>query len=254
MESCIYVGELRHRRFAPVDNRFDYPIFMMYLDLAELPNLFDGNPLWSAKRPAVAWFRRADHVGPADVPLDESVRALVQSRIGRRPEGPIRLLTHLRYLGYGFNPVSFYYCYDTADDGAERVDVIVAEINNTPWGEQYCYVIEGLERDAMAKMFHVSPFMSMNHSYRWRFSPPGERLAVHMENYAEGSKLFDASLKLRREPMSARALNMKLVTYPLMTLQVMGRIYWQALKLWWKKCPYFPHSARRGPIEEAELQ
>lgn len=250
-QSCIYVGELRHRRFTPVDHRFQYPIFMMYLDLSELPGLFDRNPLWSAKRPALAWFRRADHVGSASEPLDESVRELVHSRIGRRPEGPIRLLTHLRYLGYGFNPVSFYYCYDVAD---ERVDVVVAEINNTPWGEQYCYVVDGLSSDTISKDFHISPFMDMNQRYHWRFSAPGERLAVQMENHAEGKKVFDAALRLEREPISARSLNMKLVTYPLMTMHVVARIYWQAFKLWCKNVPYFAHPSGRRPIERAELR
>lgn len=251
MESCIYVGSLRHRRHAPVDHAFEYPLFMLYLDLDELPTLFDGNPLWSAKRPALAWFRRADHLGSNDEPLADAVRELVESRLHRPVKGPIRLLTHLRYLGYGFNPVSFYYCYDAA---GEHVDAIVAEINNTPWGEQHCYVVEGLRRDGFAKEFHVSPFMEMEQRYNWRFSTPAETLAVHMENHTDEGKIFDATLRLRREPITAGSLNTKLVTYPLMTAQVIARIYWQAFKLWWKKCPYVPHPLTRSAIEGAELR
>lgn len=252
-QSCIYVGSLRHRRFEPVDHRFEYPLFMMYLDLDELPTLFDRHSLWSARRPALAWFRRADHLGSNDVELDESVRALVASRIGRRPEGPIRLLTHVRYLGYGFNPVSFYYCYDAAD---RHLDAVVAEINNTPWGEQHCYVIEGVENASIAKAFHVSPFMDMAQRYHWRFNDPGDRLTVRMENYADDAKIFDATLSLRRETMTARSLNMKLFQYPAMTAQVVARIYWQALKLWWKRCPYFPHPypSHREHVERAEFR
>ncbi|MEI2421818.1 DUF1365 family protein, partial [Arthrospira platensis SPKY2] len=106
---------------------------MVCLDLAELDTVFRGRWLWSTQRPALAWLRREDHLGDPAHSLDESVRRLVAERTGRRPAGPIRLLAHLRYFGHCFNPVSFYYCYDAA---GERVETIVAEVNNTPWGER----------------------------------------------------------------------------------------------------------------------
>ncbi len=235
--SCIYVGSLRHRRFAPRVHEFDYPLFMMYLDLEELPELFDGRLLWSAKRPAPARYRRSDHLGPSDKDLARCVRELVESRIGRRPRGPIRLLTHLRYLGYGFNPVSFYYCFDQDDE----VEAVVAEINNTPWGEQYCYVVDGLRDDAIDKAFHVSPFLTMEQRYQWGFSAPGEHLSVHMENHTDSGKIFDATLNMEREAITTASLNRILVRFPVMTAKVVTRIYWQAALLWWKKCPISPH-------------
>ena len=115
MNSCVYVGAVRHRRFAPVRHDFRFGMFMMYLDLSELPRVFARRWLWSARRPALAWFRRADYLGDPAVPLDDAVRDLVGLRTGRRPAGPVRLLTHLRYFGYVQNPVSFYYCF--AADG-----------------------------------------------------------------------------------------------------------------------------------------
>ena len=114
MNSRIYNGWVEHRRAAPHENRFRYRLFMLYLDLAELPALFDGTPFWSARKPALAWFKRSDYLGPAELPLDEAVRSLVTQKTGRRPQGPIRLLTHLRYFGASMNPVSFYYCFNAA--------------------------------------------------------------------------------------------------------------------------------------------
>ena len=164
MKSAIYFGRVRHRRMAPVLHEFSYRMFMLYLDLSELPRLFDRRWLWSARGPALARFRREDHFGDPAVPLADSVRDLVARETGVRPAGPIRLLTHLRYFGHVFNPVSFYYCFDKDDS---RVETIVAEVNNTPWGEQHCYVLPqsmnagqaGHGRYFPEKVMHVSPFM-----------------------------------------------------------------------------------------------
>ena len=136
--SAIYEGTVRHRRRRPRLHAFTYRVFLMYLDLDDLDDVFQGRWLWSTQRPALARFRREDHVGDPSVPLDEAVRDLVAARTGHRPAGPVRLLTHLRYFGYVMNPVSFYYCF--AADGA-GLEAIVAEVNNTPWGEQHCYVL-----------------------------------------------------------------------------------------------------------------
>jgi DUF1365 family protein len=225
---------------------------MLYLDLAELPTVFDRRWLWSTSAPALARWKRADHHGDADEPLDASIRKLVESRCGLRPQGPIRLLTHPRYFGYGFNPVSFYYCYEA--DG-ETLAAIVAEINNTPWGEQHCYVLPARASTGTAdhklrfefgKDFHVSPFLPMDMDYDWRFNAPDEHLLVHMENWREGRQLFDATLTLEREPITAASLASALVAYPLMTSRVACAIYWQALRLWLKRTPFLTHPDRTG--------
>ena len=240
MNSCLYEGRLRHRRLGAAANEFTYPIFYCYLDLMELDRAFAGSWLWSARRPSVAWFRRADFLGDARVPLDEAVRRCVEQHAGQRPEGPIRLLTHLRYFGYSMNPVSFYYCFDVR---GERLEWIVAEINNTPWNERHAYVLpagEGL-RFRLGKEFHVSPFMPMQQQYDWRFNKPGEALTVHMENFEAGARVFDATLALERRPITAAALRRVLAAYPLLTLRVMAGIYWQALRLWVKGAPFHSH-------------
>ncbi len=254
MKSCIYAGRVRHRRFSPVDHAFTYRMFMMYVDLAELPDLFRRRWLWSGTRRALAWFRRADHIGNPELPLDESIRRLVEQRTGQRPAGPIRLLTHFRYFGYCFNPVSFYYCFDEA---GEQLKTIVAEVNNTPWGETQCYVLpsdRNIGRDRMRrflldKKMHVSPFMPMNIDYDWRLGEPGARLSVHMENHLNGGKHFDATLALERREINATSLARVLISYPLMTLRIIVAIHWQALRLWLKGVPFLVHPKKQAKTE-----
>lgn len=251
MNSALYEGFVRHRRHAPVPHAFSYRLYMTWLDLAELPEVFRGRWLWSARRPALSWFRRADHLGDPSLPLDEAVRRLVAERTGVRPGGPIRLLTHLRTLGYVMNPVSFYYCYGP-DGGA--LEAVVAEVSNTPWGERHCYVLDSRQslgderrlRWRFPKAFHVSPFMRMEQLYDWRFSPPGKRLSVHMENEEGGRRLFDATMVLSRRELSGGALASALVRHPWITAKVAGAIYWNAARLRLRGAPFFEHPRRRA--------
>jgi len=249
MHSALYTGRLEHRRLAPREHRFGYRLFMMYVDLAELDEIFRGRWLWSVRRPALAWLRRADYIGDASQSIDCAVRDRVAERTGVRPAGPIRMLTHLRYFGVGFNPVTFYYCFDAGDT---RVESIVAEITNTPWNERHAYVLSDPEHDSsartlhyrFAKSFHVSPFMPMEMNYDWRFGIPGENLAVNMQNHQDGELVFSATLALQRQEIGAAALARALVAFPCMTATVLGGIYTQALKLWFKRIPFHAHPSR----------
>lgn len=248
MNSYIYVGQVRHRRFLPKRREFRYSLFMMYLDLAELPEIFNGRLFWSAQKPSLAWFRREDHFGDVNISLDEQVRRIVEERTGVRPKGAIRLLTHLRYFGYCFNPVSFYYCFDASNS---KVETIVAEVSNTPWGESHCYVLSpnmnlgdgDLKRFKLSKQFHVSPFMDMDQDYDWRFIDPQQQLTVHMRNNRkeDGRKIFDATLMLHRKEISGSSLALILLRFPFMTGKVIFLIYMQALIMWLKRFTFYDH-------------
>jgi len=252
--SCLYEGTVAHRRRTPVQHAFRRRLFMVYLDLDELDEVFRGRWLWSTRRRAIARFRREDHLGHPGTPLAEAVRDLVQERRGARPPGPIRLLTHLRYLGYVFNPVSLYYCFDARGD---RVETVVAEVSNTPMGERHCYVLTPeidrgagrIHRYRTPKAFRVSPFMGMDLEYDWTVTEPGDRLGVAIRNEALHGTVFDASLALERREITGLSLARALLRFPAMTAQVIASIYWQALRLHGKRAPVFAPPREPGVRE-----
>lgn len=247
LASAVYEGVIRHRRHAPHAHRFQYRVAQLYLDLDELDRVFARRWLWSVGRRNLAEFRRSDFLGPAELSLADAVRERAARVTGRRPAGPIRLLTHLRYAGHSFNPVSFYYCYASA--AATELDCIIAEITNTPWRERHAYVLDAEAAQSSQqtlhwrfdKRFHVSPFMPMERAYAWRFTPPGQNLLVHMQVLREQQPEFDATLLLRRRALDGRSLSRVLMRYPFMSTQVLGAIYWQALRLWLKRNPFHAH-------------
>lgn len=214
-----------------------------------MPDVLDGLPGWSARGPAIARYAREDHLGAPHVRLDQAVRDLVESQCGARPEGSIRLLALPRTLGISFNPVSFFYCH--RPDGS--LGHILAEVDNTPWGERHCYAVD-VARDNIGngrsmrfrvpKAFHVSPFHPMNQEYEWRFTEPGRSLAIHMENHEGGAVVGDATLSLRRKRFTRRNAAMTLIRHPAMAGTVIGGIYAQAARLWWKGTPYHAHPKR----------
>ena len=244
--SAVYSGHVSHRRHAPHPHQFRYPLFMMYLDLGELDRVFSRRWLWSVNRRNIAEFRRSDYLGNPDTSLDQAVRDCVTAQTGVRPQGPIRMLAHLRYFGQCFNPVAFYYCF--AADG-KTLETIVAEITNTPWRERHAYVLPIAQSEPHGsahawrfdKQFHVSPFLPMDRRYHWRFQTPDQHLRVHMDVERADVAEFDATLVMHRQPLNAWTLARALLRFPLMTLQVMLAIHWQAFFIWCKRNPVYDH-------------
>jgi DUF1365 family protein len=238
---ALYEGWVQHRRYAPLTHEFRYRVCYAFLELDRLNEAFAGRLVWSHQRPALAWFRRADHLGDPRLPLADSVRHLLREH-GVECAGPICLLTQLRYFGFVMNPVSFYYCYAT---DCRTLQAVIAEVNNTPWGEQHCYVLPwGANSSAAAwleKQFHVSPFMPLDQQYRWRLRPPGEQLSLQIENFQQGGRQFQAMVRLRRRAWTTRELARVLWRHPLMTQRIFAGIYWQAFRLWLKGAQYYPH-------------
>jgi uncharacterized protein len=260
MHSCIYEGHVRHRRRTPVTHAFRYRMFAVYIDLAELDQLAHPRGSFSQRRWSSASFLRSDHLGDASQPLDTSIRDFVEQQTGGfRPHGPIRMLTQLRYLGFYFSPLNLYYCFD---DGGNQVEAIVAEVSNTPWREMHCYVLwEGncTNKDRRlrfrhAKNFHVSPFMGMDSEYVWRLSAPGDSLYAGITTVRNQQPFFDAWMSLKRRPLSRGQMRWMMVRFPWMTARIIVQIYFEAWRLWLKKCPYYPHPNRKSADGESGLR
>jgi DUF1365 family protein len=242
MHSAIYQGYLRHRRFTPHAHKFTYQVFMMYLDLDELDQVFTMSPFWSTKPWRPARFRRSDFLGDPDTPLKQAVRDRIHAETGHWHDGPVRMLANLRYFGFNINPISCYYCFDRR----EGLQYIVVEVTNTPWNERQSYVLtcdpeQRIQRKSFAKAMHVSPFNPMNMTYRWSSNEPQRILSLNLETECHDEIHMDATMALKRREISGASLAFILLRHPWMTAKVALAIYWQALKLWVKRNPFYDH-------------
>jgi DUF1365 family protein len=247
MHSVIYQGYLRHRRFTPHAHKFTYRVFMMYLDLDELDTVLKLSPFWSEKPWRPARFRRSDFLGDPDIPLKQAVRTRIHEETGHWHDGPIRMLANLRYFGFNINPICCYYCFNSR----EELQYIVVEVTNTPWKERQSYVLpcdpkQRMQRIKFQKLMHVSPFNPMNMTYQWCSNKPQRILSLNLETECNGEIHNDASMALKKRAIDRASLAWILLQHPWMTAKVAFTIYWQAMKLWIKRNPFYDHPGTQG--------
>lgn len=243
MNSKLYFGHVYHSRVKPKPHAFKYGLFAFFIDLDEIQKITRkvfsiGIHFWNLFR-----FNRKDYHRNEIADLKAAVQKTVFEKTGLKLTGRVCLLTQLRFMGYTFNPVSFYYCYDETD----RLRAILSEIENTPWGERFGYVQVVEDMNArkhtrhFEKEFHVSPFMPMEQNYKWEFNTPTQDLWVSMTSYENESPVFNANLKIRERELNNTNLLKCAVKYPFMPQKVALGIYIQALRLYLKKIPFFDH-------------
>lgn len=230
-----------HRRLRPRVNAFRYRVAYLCLGLDALEKA--AGRWLKVDRGGLVSFRRADHGGRDGGDLRVWLRSILDAQgLGATCDGEIVLMTLPRLLGYVFNPVSFWFCRDRA--GALRA--VLCEVNNT-FGETHCYLVHRDDRGPLAadewlegrKVFHVSPFLPVEGNYRFRFRLDDEIVHVDVNYHDPAGLMLATSVGGRREPLADRTVVRRFLGRPMMTLGVVARIHWQALKLWRKRARFY---------------
>ena len=236
IRSALFTGQVHHQRYEVAEHGFSYPLYMLAIDLDELPRLDSSLRGFAVERFAPFSFRRRDYLGDPATPLSDAVRGKVAELGGHSEKiDRIVLLGQVRCFGLYFSPVNFFFCMS-----GDRPCYMLAEVHNTPWNETHCYLVDIDQPAATPKRFHVSPFMNLDMNYHWRIDWSPGRVMIHIENWRD-DKLFDATLTLDRQALTSRSLATTLKQWPMMTLTILRGIYWQALRLFIKRVPYHSH-------------
>jgi DUF1365 family protein len=246
INSCLYKAKVMHHRLAPKAHRFHYNVFMFYLDLDEVDAFAKKLKFMSRNRFNLFNFRDKDHLQlPKENPdTSKNIRQHIADYLSANGvnigKGRIMLLTNLCTLGYQFNPVSFYYCYN--EEG--NIACAIVEVCNTFLEmKPYFLGLETMEGDQFklntTKYFYVSPFIDMDTNFDFDLHIPGEKLQVKIDDYdKEGNRFFISTLSGTRKPLKDSTLLVYFFSFPFITLKIISLIHWQAFKLWLKKIPY----------------
>lgn len=232
--SALYVGSVMHRRMAPRPHRLRYGAFWMLIDLDDTDAL-DGLRLFSRNRFNLISFYEGDHGDGGRQRLRAYVERTLAEHAIAWDGSRVALLCMPRILGFVFNPLSIYFCYQR--DGS--LAALLYEVRNT-FGQMHSYLLPvetqaSLIEQRCDKVFYVSPFLGMDLIYDFRVAPPSEKVSVVVSVGNARGPVLVASLVGERRALSDRALALTFLTHPLLTLKVVGAIHWEALKLWWKR-------------------
>jgi len=246
-QSAIYQGNVRHRRYFPAKNAFNYRLYMLALDVDEVLQGDINQGILGTQ-----WYKpirvvEKDYLKGEPGNLKERITSKVNSLGGIWQGNKVVMLVQARCFGLYFSPANFFFCYDENDN----CRYMLVEVSNTPWNKRHYYLVDMIETMPTEKSFHVSPFLDLAMQYHWRVKPPqnnNEQLLVHIENitHEEKEKVFDATLAMQRVAFSKKNLLNVWCTLPHMSLKIVAGIYYQALKLFAKRVPFVPYQTKNS--------
>jgi uncharacterized protein len=239
LKTGIYCGNTWHVRNLPMRHGFNYRIFMFGLDLDEVDAIHARTRFFSNRGFNWAWLRRADYC-PGQPNLKQAVLDRASALASKPVSGKVFMLANLRYLGLYFSPVNFYFIGQPDDP-----DWLLAEVSNTPWNERHYYLVDIHEPQVTEKRFHVSPFNPIDMHYQWQIKPEAERLTLQLDAWRQ-DKEFEAGMALRHTPLDSASLLRMLLATPVITVKIVAGIYWEAIKLFIKRAPFYGHPGNRS--------
>jgi uncharacterized protein len=240
MNSCLFECKVMHNRKTEIRHKFHYKYFMFYLDLDEIDLLNKKLFLFSHNRFNIFSFRDKDHLSFDKPGVKYNILKYLGEHNYAEKVTRIMLLTNVATLGYNFNPVSFYFCFDADDNPV----CVVPEVGNT-FGELKPYFIsseklhENSFSDRIQKNFYVSPFIEHDVFFDFKLKVPSEKLSIRIDDYKENDRVFITSLFGKKKTLNNRNLLKYFLKYPFVTLKVITAIHFQALFLYLKKIRFF---------------